>query len=136
MAHNPLPAVFVHFSYVFSQYENWFGWEQNTYTTRREIHTKNTYEIRRVNFTNKNIFYQLPKSTHTHPFSYANFKPTTFHTNITDRVTPIEKEWLETNAAPLVPLRLLSLWLKIKTTASGFPPGKDAIGEKGMKWID
>ena len=32
-------------------------------------------------------------------------------------------------------LRLLSLWLKIKTTASGFPPGKDAIGEKGMKWI-
>jgi len=92
MAHNPLPAVFVHFLYVFSQYKNWFGREQNTYNTGREIHTKNTYEICRVNFTNKHIFYQLPKSTHTHPFSYANFKPTTFHTNITDRVTPIEKE--------------------------------------------
>ena len=36
-----------------------------------------------------------------------------------------------------MPLRLLSLWLKIKTTASGFPPAsKDAIGKTGMKWID
>ena len=69
MAHNPLPAAFVQFSYVFSQYENSLGRKQNTYTTRSEIHTQNTnifftnYQNQRTHIPSLTQTSSLPPST-------------------------------------------------------------------------